>query len=229
MLGIEDRIHALRKSTKALEVSLIQAQAKRDSMQEQLDRAKSELEKLRLDEEQHLYAIEVFKKITTEKSDDAKNTLEGVLNWALSNIKFEQEYEARIIESTRGVTGKELSIELTDKNTGHKRSVRDQSGTALAQIISFLMLVITIKFSGKTRIVVLDEVFSGLEDPETLGMFFSIMVALSKNEDFQFILVEHAQQIATIPGVDVIELELTDYEKGTVIKRRELIEEDTEE
>lgn len=172
------------------------------------------IEELNVKEMNYKKATEVFKKISDTRNEEAKEVLEDVLNWALENIDLEQNYVARLEEKESGRSGKELSIILIDTDTGRERSIRSQTGTAIAQIVSFLMNIIIIKFSGSSKIMVLDEVFSGLQDKETIRMFGEILVALSVNEGFQFIIVEHKSDLSDIEGIDKIKLSLTDYSKG---------------
>lgn len=198
-----------------------------ETAKESFNRNKDELNQLKKDEENLQKAMEAFKKISDARSEDAKNMLESVLNWTLSNVELNQEYQARLIERQRGQSGKELEIELTDINTGYTRNLTDQSGTALAQIVSLIMVAIVIKFSGATRIMVLDEYMSGIEDPETVKMFGKILVALGENEGFQFIIVEHQDLLDTIEGMNVYRLALTDYEEGTEIAEKFQVDEAT--
>ncbi|MBE7114670.1 hypothetical protein FT641_19925 [Bacillus paranthracis] len=156
----------------------------------------------------------MFKNIADERNEGAKQALTDVLNYALANVPLEQRYEARIEETISKRSGKEMVVILRDIDSGQERSLKHQTGTALSQIVGFLMTVIVIKFSGASRVIVLDEKLSGLQDEETIRMFGDVIVALAKNEDFQIIMVEHKSELKTVEGVTVIPLVLRDYERG---------------
>lgn len=218
MTTILERFNNLTEHVREKEIELHGYNVQVKTALEQVESFKQSILNLEVDEKNHLYAIEELKRISTQRTENAKNELEDVLNWVLDKIPLEQQYSARIEESTGKNRG--LNIILSDKDTGFERSISEQSGTALAQILSFLMVIIVIKFSGATRIVVIDEVFSGIDDPDVVDMFGKILVALSENENFQFIMVEHQPSLDEIEGMNVVALELTDYEKGTVVKEQ---------
>lgn len=190
-------------------------EAQVETVREMLDRFGAQLEELSHQEVLHQKVLLTFKEISDQRTAEGKEILENVLNWALSNIPLEQRYEAQLQESMRG-TKKEMSIILRDLDTGHIRNLKNQSGTALVQIISFLMNVIVIILSGSSRTMVLDECFSGLQDQETITMMGEILVALSRNENFQFIMVEHKSELGTVAGIRQIRASLTEYEQGVV-------------
>ncbi|PGT89945.1 hypothetical protein COD17_09350 [Bacillus thuringiensis] len=159
----------------------------------------------------------MFKNIADERNEGAKQALTDILNYALSNIQLEQRFKARIQEDVNKRVGKELSVVLKDLDSGYERSLKHQTGTAVSQIVGLLMTVITIKFSGASRFLLLDEKLSGLQDEETIRMFGEILSALAQNEDFQIVMVEHKSQLKTIDGITVIPLALPDYQTGLVV------------
>ncbi|MFV1457995.1 hypothetical protein, partial [Bacillus mycoides] len=110
----------------------------------------------------------MFKNIADERNEGAKQALTNVLNYALANVPLEQRYEARIEETISKRSGKEMIVILRDVDTGQERSLKHQTGTALSQIVGFLMTVIVIKFSGASRVILIDEKLSGLQDEETI-------------------------------------------------------------
>lgn len=184
----------------------------------------SRLEKFKEDVETKQKAIDrynkasiVFKKEADQRDEEAKEALENVLNYALSNIQLEQDYRARIEIIPSNRSGKEMVVVLQDINTGFERRLKTQTGRAIRQIISFLMTVIVIKFSGASRMLLIDEQLSGLQDLETIHMFGDILVALANNEGFQFFVVEHKTELNVVEGIKVINLVLNDYERGLEI------------
>lgn len=213
-MSVHERVGSVMEEVLELRSNFRAKEIQRDTIKETVNEYEQDIEKLTISEINYGKASEAFKRIADSRNAEAVATLEDVLNWALDNIKLEQRYEARLEERDSSRSGKEMVIILRDLDTGRERSLRNQTGTAISQIISFLMNIIVIKFSGSTRIMVLDEVFSGLQDKETIQMFGEILVALSNNEGFQFILVEHKSELGEVEGVKQINLRLNEYEKG---------------
>ncbi|PER55578.1 hypothetical protein CN495_07435 [Bacillus thuringiensis] len=159
----------------------------------------------------------VLKNIADERNEGAKKALTDILNYALSNVQLEQRYKARLEEHINRRVGKELTVVLTDLDTGYERSLKYQTGTAVSQIIGLLMTIITIKFSKCSRFLILDEKLSGLQDEETILMFGEILSALAQNEDFQILMVEHKSHLKAVEGITVIPLTLPDYQTGLTV------------
>lgn len=160
---------------------------------------------------------ELFKKIADDTNKVAKEQIEDVLNYALGNIPLEQSYKASLEETESKRSGKELNIVLTDVETGHRRNLRSQTGTWVVQVISFILTMIVIKFNESSRVMVLDEVFTGMEDNEMIKVFSEILVSLAENEDFQIFMVEHRKELDDVEGVNNIPFEIENYEEGTKI------------
>ena len=160
---------------------------------------------------------ELFKNITDERNKVAKEQIEEVLNYALSNIPLEQSYKASLEETESKRSGKELNIVLTDLETGHQRKLKSQTGTWIVQVISFILTMIVIKFSDSSRVMLLDEVFTGMEDNEMIKVFGKILVSLAENEGFQVFMVEHRSELDNIEEIKNKEFAIEDYEQGTKI------------
>lgn len=218
-ITLDNRMQIMREKMEEVQKSKIISEQKFISAKQNVTSTKDIVNKLETTELNYDKAIIEFSRISTEKAVSAKEELEQVLNWALSNIEMEQNYSAEIVETDRG-SNRGLSIVLYDTDTGYARDIEEQSGTALAQMISFLMLVIVIKFSGCSRIMILDEVFSGVDDENTVRMFGEILVALAENEGFQFIYVEHQNILDEILGMNVIDVVQKKYKDGTIIRNQ---------
>src|SRR5699024_6012956 len=160
---------------------------------------------------------ELFKKIADDTNKVAKEQIEDVLNYALGNIPLEQSYKASLEETESKRSGKELNIVLTDVETGHRRNLRSQTGTWIVQVISFILTMIVIKFNESSRVMVLDEVFTGMEDNEMIKVFSEILISLADNEDFQIFMVEHRKELDDVEGVNNIPFVIENYEEGTKI------------
>lgn len=159
----------------------------------------------------------LFKSISDDRNKVAKEKIEQVLNYALSEIPLEQSYRAELVEVSSKRSGKELTVVLTDIDTGYTRGLRNQTGTWVKQLVSFILNMIVIKFSGKSLILVLDEVFSGIEDEKMIQTFGKILTSLAENENFQIFMVEHGKELDYIEGLVNIPIGIRDYQTGTEI------------
>ena len=168
-------------------------------------------------------ATKIFQKVSDERNRTAKDALETVINWALSKIFTDptQSYELKIEEHSDARSGKTMELYLIDLNTGYSRSLKDQQGNAMAQIVSFLMLLTVIKFVDASKVLVLDEMFSGLEDENAVRMLSDILVSLAKNDGFQIFLTEQNSLISDNEEFVRIVVALEDHEDGLIVKRIE--------
>lgn len=189
---------------KTFEETLKKLKNKRDDYEE-------EIETLEL-------ALKLFQEVSDERNASAKESLETVINWTLSKVFTSQSYEVKIEEHPDARSGKIMEIYLIDGVTGHKRSVKTQLGTALVQIISFLMMLIVIKFAGSSKILLLDEVFSGLEDKEAITLFSEVLTSLAKNEGFQVLIVEQNSLISANPDFKRINVALENPADGLILE-----------
>lgn len=221
--GIFDKLEDLRVTIKGKE-------RLEQSVQADLDRyveRKNKLDELqRIDSE----SIEVFKSVIDGRNKSAKDKLESMLNFALSYIPLENNYTIKLEEFDTKRSGREFSIKLFDKNANKLRGVRTQSGTAITQLVSFLVRVVVISFSGARRVLLIDENLSGFQDKETIRMFGEILVALAENENFQILMVEHKSEFNEVPGMYNYRLAREGYDKGVILKEvarieKEVIEE----
>lgn len=164
-------------------------------------------------------SLKLFQKVSDERNKSAKEALETVINWALSKIFTTQSYDLRIEEHADARSGKTMELYLIDSRTGNSRSLKLQLGTAMVQIVSFLMLLTVIKFAGSSKVLILDELFSGLEDKEAVLMFSEILTSLAKNEGFQIIVVEQNSLISTNEDFIRVNVALENPDDGLIVKK----------
>lgn len=221
MNGIKDRYKQVKDKLDKIRMEKVVQDRLRETYQKNIE--KFELQKM--EKERHLElldkAVKVFQEVSDERNRNAKLALETVINWALSKILTDQSYEVKIEEYADARSGKTMELYLVDSYTGNKRSLKHQTGTALSQIISFLMMLTVIKFADASKVLILDEVFSGLEDKEAVLMFSDILTSLAKNDGFQIIIVEQNSLISENPDFVRVHLELKDYEEGLVVTKIE--------
>lgn len=156
-----------------------------------------------------LEVAQLCQSIAHNKNQEAKEVLEEVLNHALEQIELDAEYTAHLLqpETKRAVRG--LYIKLVEEESGEERTPLTSTGTMVAQLISLLMTIIVIKFSGRRKVLVLDEVLSGFSGLHSIPTFGNFLVTLAENEGFQIIMVEHKEQLAEVDGIHNISVEKT--------------------
>lgn len=134
------------------------------------------------------HAIEILRQVSDEAVAQAYKFLEDRLNGALERMFENTTRRIKLHEYTRNNQYPQLEIELTVAN-GKKRSLKADSGHGLAQIVSLLSILSLIVLTDSRRILVMDEVISGLSVhnrkivTDILWQFTQI--------GFQFIVNEH--------------------------------------
>ena len=134
------------------------------------------------------HAIEILRQVSDEAVTQAYRFLEESLNSALERMFENTTRKIKLREYTRNNQYPQLEIELTVAN-GKKRSLKADSGHGLAQIVSLLSILSLIVLTNSRRILVMDEVISGLSVhnrkivTDILWQFTQI--------GFQFIVNEH--------------------------------------
>ena len=134
------------------------------------------------------HAIEILREDSDEAVSKAYKFLEESLNAALKRMFRNTTRQIRLHEYTRSNQYPQLEIELIVANN-KKRSLKSDSGHGIAQIVSLLSILSLIVITNSRRILVIDEVVSGLSVhnrrilTDILWQFTHI--------GFQFIVNEH--------------------------------------
>ena len=134
------------------------------------------------------HAIEILREVSDEAVTQAYKFLEESLNAAMERMFRHTTRKLRLKEWTRGNQYPQLELELTVAN-GEIRSLKSDSGHGLAQIVSLLSILSLIVITNSRRLVVMDEVISGVSahnrkiTTDILWTFTEI--------GFQFIINEH--------------------------------------
>lgn len=134
------------------------------------------------------HAIEILRQVSDEAVSSAYKFLEENLNTALARMFSNTTRHVTLREYTRNNQYPQLEIELTVAG-GKKRSLKADSGHGLAQIVSLLSILCLIVITNSRRILVMDEIISGLSAhnreivSEILWSFTEI--------GFQFIVNDH--------------------------------------
>lgn len=134
------------------------------------------------------HAIEILRKVSDEAVDKAYKFLEQSLNTALERMFENTTRKIEIKESIRNNQYPQLEIVLHVGN-GKIRSLKTDSGHGLAQVVSVLSILSLIVITGSRRLLVMDEVISGLS-VHNRKIVSDIMWTFTEI-GFQFIVNDH--------------------------------------
>jgi len=165
---------AVKKSKEKLEASINEIASKNRENREALDIA--------------THAIEILREVSDEAVGKAYRFLEQSLNSALSKMFAETTRKIELKEFTRSGQYPQLKLVLHVGN-GKTRSLRNDSGHGLAQIVSLLSILSLIVITGSRRILIVDEVISGV-DAKNREIISDILWTFTEI-GFQFIVNEH--------------------------------------
>lgn len=135
-------------------------------------------------------ASSILGSVADKNTETKISAITGVINKALA-ILFPD--GSRSIELTQKMHNNAyphflVTLKVED---GQTRSFK-QSGTGLAQVISFLFTACLIDARGGRKVMVMDELLNGLH-PDAKGIVRDLMLALC--DKFQFIIVEYGMNI----------------------------------
>lgn len=139
-----------------------------------------------LDIAQH--AIDILRQVSDEAVEQAYRFLEQSLNGALERMFANTTRKIKLVERTRAGMYPQLELELTVKN-GYKRSLKSDSGHGIAQIVSLLSILSLIVITGSRRILIMDEVLSGIS-VKNREIITDILWTFSEI-GFQFVVNDH--------------------------------------
>lgn len=159
-------------------------------------------------------AKKVIQKITDQRNIGAKKSIKELVNKGLTSILQKHSYDLEIHDGDRGANQKITDIQLISVDTGKPRKV----GTAVKQVTSLIFIISLIEIARSSKFIVLDEYLSGASG-DTANKLSDILVAISKNNNFQFFIVNHVLDISNNPEVIRFYLENTGDENGLKINK----------
>lgn len=146
-----------------------------------------------LTEKNNLYVkmLEAQALLTTVSDANTKAILDyiqGVINKALGELFPHDSRRIYLSKTMYRQQHAHINIKLTGTN-GVVRDIKLQSGTGLRQVISFLFVLSLIEVRKGRRILIADELLSGLH-PEAKRIVMDI-IEIFAEEGFQFAMVEY--------------------------------------
>lgn len=134
------------------------------------------------------HAIDILRQVSDEAVGKAYRFLEENLNVALARMFTNTTRKITLHEFTRSGQYPQLELVLTVAG-GKERSLKADSGHGLAQIVSLLSILCLIVITNSRRILVMDEVISGLS-VHNREIITDILWSFTEI-GFQFIVNEH--------------------------------------
>lgn len=217
-MNLKDRINKLNEYYSEKSDILNGKKMTLQSHQIAIDRFNESISKINYKIELNDKSIIVLSNLIDSKTSDVLDKLKTTINNALSVVPLTNDYTIHITENETKRSGKELHIKLFDREANKPRGLRTASGTAVAQLVSFIIRIVLIGFSDKRKILIVDENFSGFQDKETINMFGTVLTSLAEQEGFQIIMVEHKSEFLNVPKIKNIILEKENYLDGVVVK-----------
>lgn len=134
------------------------------------------------------HAIELLTKVSDEAVGEAYGFLTESLNTALSRMFKNTTRKIKLQERMRNNQYPQLDVILFVGN-GKTRSLKGNSGHGLAEIVSLLSILSLIVITGSRRILVMDEIISGvdIENRQIIDDILWTFVQIG----FQFIINDH--------------------------------------
>lgn len=187
-MELRQRAQVLLNGINRLEIQQAGVKQTQLRLEQQIEELKAKVvdDKEALDIATH--AIEIIRQVSDEAVSKAYGFLEKSLNSALERMFTNTTRKIRIHEYIRSNQYPQLELEL-DVGNGIKRSLRTDSGHGLAQIVSLLSILSLIVITGSRRILVMDEVLSGVS-VHNRKIVEDILWSFTEI-GFQFIINEH--------------------------------------
>lgn len=133
-------------------------------------------------------AISILRIVSDNSVKESYDYITESINSALSRIFNESVRRIRLQESTLKGQYPQLEV-ILEVGDGIERSLKFNSGHGLTQVISLLCILTIIVITKSRRLLVMDEILSGLSD-NTREIIAEIMWTFTEI-GFQFIVCEH--------------------------------------
>lgn len=133
-------------------------------------------------------AVAILTKISDDTVGKSYEFIKDSLNGALARVFEKSPRQIELREYTRSGAYPQLELMVITEN-GVQRSLKDDSGHGISQIISLLTILSLIVITGQRRFLVLDEMLSGLSS--NAAKIVSDILWAFADIGFQFVISEH--------------------------------------
>lgn len=161
------------------------------TLKEKIEECDRERKRISKELDRYVRAINLVGNVSDENITATLNNITGVINRAL-DILFKDKRQVSIEKIMHKNTYPHFNVVLKVEN-GETRTF-DQSGSGLAEVISFLYDICLIDLRGGRKIIVADEIMNGLH-PSAKKIIKELMLAMTPK--FKFILTEYMLDIGT--------------------------------
>ena len=189
-LGIMGTVDELLQSSRDFIVEQETKTKAKESIGKQLEDIAKELEEKGKTLEDMIRAATILGNVADENTQFILTKITGVINSALAEMFKEDKRSISIKQTMYRNVYPHFVVEL-ETEEGVKRTFK-QSGTGLAQVISFLFTVCLIDARKGRKIIVMDELLNGLH-PDAKVIVKNLIKVLSGK--FQFVIVEYGVDI----------------------------------
>lgn len=152
----------------------------------EIDEYEKSTAELRKELECYVRASTLVGNVSDENVRNLLDKVTGTINRTLALLFAHDKREIRIESSMYNNTYPHFNVVLVAD--GNRTTTFLQSGSGLAEIVSFLFDVCLIHITKGRKILVMDEILNGVHD-DAKAIIKDLMTALA--EDFQFFLVEY--------------------------------------
>lgn len=166
-----------------------------ESQYQTLEKVKAQIDELseRIDgmNSQYLNMLEAQQLLATVSDENTTAVLDyitSIINRTLGELFPHDNRRIYLEKSMFGGQHPHINIKLTGTD-GHTRDLQLQTGTGLRQVISFLFILSFIEVRKERRLLIMDEILSGLH-PEAKRIVTDI-IQIFAEEGFQFAMVEY--------------------------------------
>lgn len=160
-LVLRNNIDAFLKNVNDIEIEQSASVKAREKLEADIKRLMDENAENKEALEVATSAIDILRQVSDEAVSKAYEFLEENLNASLARMFENTTRKIHLHEYTRNGQYPQLEIEL-EVAGGKKRSLKADSGHGLAQIVSLLSILSLIVITNSRRILVMDEIISGL-------------------------------------------------------------------
>lgn len=187
-MSLIDRVNKYIEEVEELEVDNRANKKTKEKLEGQIEALELKIKKDSEDLEVVTNAINILRQVSDEAVQQSYEFITESINAALDRIFDKSKRSIRLKEYTRGGMYPQLEIELRVENDV-VRSLKDDSGHGIMQVISLLCILSLIVITGSRKILVIDEMLSGLS-AKSRSIVDDILWTFTEI-GFQFIVSEH--------------------------------------